>query len=479
MRWSLKVLRRTRSLKRRLFGQETPHWASDLYRACKFFNAIELMPTILAILCAPDHFFRRRELITQKRSFGVKTVYRSPVGFAGRIVTLMFGGVLLKQVAVPQMAIASGVFLSFLSVPLLVPLLCLIFILFGLPIKTLTYRDEGWGQSQNTTLFWLGIPTAPSTYRQFDWRSFFWSLFYLYGYLLTMAIVVIMTAVIAGMVIGLAVSLAYANNDIGKLSQGLYILKLRLGLWLGLLGMWLFARIAIYPYIAMLVACARKPSLLMLTCRHYDVRISVRKLKAALVNYQTHSVKTILSTLWLKEAKRMRAEIESLAQRLDHQLQALRQHMPDVQSDSKAATALVFRALGSAELGLSIQRAPANSIASTLLDRLQMPDSGTWIRFPIIDEWDAKTLTASLDRYRSVLTLAFTSKVLDSGYVFASNRRLPEDRQANDLAGIIAVSIEHARASDAENGMNERSPTALNYHLGETIPLAFKCLLAL
>src|SRR5262249_28811721 len=123
MRRILCIWARARRFRRRLYGSETPHWATDTYKRCKFLNVLELLPTLFAVFSAPDHFFRRRGLITRKRSFGVKTVYRSPVGFVGRIVTLLIGYSWFSafNVQISQFTIAGYLIAIFATLPLVIP----------------------------------------------------------------------------------------------------------------------------------------------------------------------------------------------------------------------------------------------------------------------------------------------------------------------------------------------------------------------
>jgi hypothetical protein len=276
-----------RSTRRHIFGAETPHWATDLYKFCKFLNAIELAPTVFAILLAPDHFFRRRHLITAKRSFGLKSVYRSPIGFAGRIVVLLFGLSWIKTLDIPEIKVIWAGLLLFLALPFAIPSACFLFVVAGAAAHVVArvlwmgdiFRDAFHGP--RATLFWLWIPIAPSTYRSLRWREYFWGLFYLYGYLLVVPAVALAglgaTYLLAVSLEGILLSLFDWHPE--TLTQlRIWLLPLAAGLWIA-------ARVVVYPYIALLVASARPRSPLMLRCQHYSLRGTFEDLASKLREY--------------------------------------------------------------------------------------------------------------------------------------------------------------------------------------------------
>jgi hypothetical protein len=83
------IRRRIRSLGRSLFKGEVPEWLSDLYSVLGHVNFINLIPTLYAILAAPEHFFRRVDLLVGKRKSGVKrSVYKSPIKLITTVATL-------------------------------------------------------------------------------------------------------------------------------------------------------------------------------------------------------------------------------------------------------------------------------------------------------------------------------------------------------------------------------------------------------
>jgi hypothetical protein len=471
LRCTLRLWRRSRSIKRRLLGTETPHWATDLYKGLKYLNVIELFPTVLAVLLAPDHFFRRRNLITKKRSFGVKSVYRSPVGFAARILTFLLGLNFLDKDAVRSTDIAMYVLGTFLSLPFMIPVVCLAFLTVGIPIRYLT--NAAWTRGRSTTLLWLAIPVAPSTYLRFDWRSFFWSLFYFYGYLLTLAattILVIATLLVFMAAISVLAS-AIADGDLVTLIDPRnwpFFPAFHLSIWFTFFVIWLFARLVVYPYVAILVACARPQTLLMFACRHYDIRGAVRNLVAALTHYRKHANKTIRSSSWIEDAKKLRLDVFMSARRLQQLVEALRREVRRIHPSEEHAVALLLRTLGWEELELSVQRAPRGVPAYNL----RLEQRREWIRFPVVDDWDAQDLTAHLRRHLCVLKLSFVPATKDD-CVHPLADVPSHERGPSELTAKLTLSITRARAV-AEEGWIENFHPDLDRYLTDQIPLAFK-----
>lgn len=87
---SYAVLRRIRRWRRRIFGSQTPFWASDLYGLIDYVNWFQLFPILFTLLERPEHFYNRFELALRKRASGLRSIYPTPVKFASQMTVLLF-----------------------------------------------------------------------------------------------------------------------------------------------------------------------------------------------------------------------------------------------------------------------------------------------------------------------------------------------------------------------------------------------------
>jgi hypothetical protein len=281
--WVLRVIRRLRSLRRRALGAETPHWAKDVYRAIKYVNIFELIPTLVGILFAPRHFFRHLDLIITKRKSGVKSVYRSPIGLTVRTVVLVAGSTQLP--ATKWLFLKTlGAFPSFLhssyrvelvlvallaSVPLLVPIVCGVLIVFGFCMLLLVgYGDEYSSEYSKSMLYFLLIPLEAGTYKSLDWGKVGWAALYFCGYLITFPIFTF---------IGLALILRLLFHSFPFLLHPWTDSYLVMRFW-GLILLpciVVIGRVVAYPYIALLIECRKEPTDLMLQAQISGVRCAI------------------------------------------------------------------------------------------------------------------------------------------------------------------------------------------------------------
>jgi hypothetical protein len=221
----LKVIRFWRHVWRRRAEHEPPHWLNDLLDALDWVN---LLPTALALLLVPEHFFRRtRELLRASSSSETRKLYKTPVKFLISAFPILVGfralaigglyklGVetLLLRIAQSFNFIAAHVsnkeklFTLFLCdkaivlehsvrriqrmpdeglvaivlafVPLWVPAFSmLVFLLLAIP------SSFGYVAPEGTSLFRVAFDLA--TYRRLKWRRFAWNLFYFDIYFLVM-----------------------------------------------------------------------------------------------------------------------------------------------------------------------------------------------------------------------------------------------------------------------------------------------------
>jgi len=75
--WFLRPIRYSRRVRKAIFQGETPDWVSESYKLIKYVNLLEAVPTVGALISAPQHFFRRLSVIR----FGLKKWYKTPPAF--------------------------------------------------------------------------------------------------------------------------------------------------------------------------------------------------------------------------------------------------------------------------------------------------------------------------------------------------------------------------------------------------------------
>ena len=250
-----RIVRLIRRSLRRFFGGEPPSWAADIYKAVKFINFIELIPTIAAIALVPRHFFRRVNLILQPRLSGVrKSIYKTPIQFVAHIITLLLASKLVSQYVAPtSFRVILGLILIFL--PILIPLFCILLcILLGF-IVLLTILLTLPTEVVDALFSYLGyllVPLTPSTYSHLDWRKAAWCALYFYGYLIIGPIFLLPA---------IGILFAYGSAHLPQQPGSPFA-------QLALYVMWaafsvivvLLARVVVFPYSSALVASLKRPT---------------------------------------------------------------------------------------------------------------------------------------------------------------------------------------------------------------------------
>ena len=74
---TLRALRLVRSLRRRVIGKRVPHWARDVFRLVHLVNVFRYLPTLQAMVCYPNHFYKSIPAILANK----KPYYVTPVSF--------------------------------------------------------------------------------------------------------------------------------------------------------------------------------------------------------------------------------------------------------------------------------------------------------------------------------------------------------------------------------------------------------------
>ena len=86
----LKLLQRISRIRRRAFGKTTPHWFKDGLLLFGFVNVFDLLPTLLAIMLSPRHFYRRLPQYVQSNNIWFKTPLKFFTSGVTLIVALLF-----------------------------------------------------------------------------------------------------------------------------------------------------------------------------------------------------------------------------------------------------------------------------------------------------------------------------------------------------------------------------------------------------
>jgi hypothetical protein len=261
----LTALRQIRRARRRILGRATPHWAADTYKAIKIFNFVELLPTLTVLFFAPRHFFRRLEPIVGVRKSGCKSVYKSPIGFALRtavLITIVLNERFMKVFLASGLGHVPGFVASLtklrllvgallFALPLLIPILCgfMILLVWLVILGAQTKIDESASKYAGQAIQFFSIPLSFGSYRDQRWKCLGWSSLYFLGYLITLPIFALLAFAAL-----LRILLHKYPNILSF--DGLPI-NLRIWSLVGLVALFVFSRIVIHPYVAMLMECRK------------------------------------------------------------------------------------------------------------------------------------------------------------------------------------------------------------------------------
>lgn len=250
------VLREIRSVRRRIFGDEIPHWVVDLSPDfLKHLNVLQLLPTIWAILFFPAHFFFRVPRIVHHPA-----PYRTPIGFFRHLIVLTVAVWLFLWLNPwfdhgPDIAQAALLAAS-LALPVLLPVIGVAFWCLCAPLGfVLRYSGFYINSAHFLTLVDFRV------YRDLRWSRRSWGLIYFLGYALTVP-------QIAFLVAGAVMYLAFDRTGVPAANPVASPEYLMLGLVL--LLDWVF----IVPYCELLRVLGEFPTRRML-------RSDVQRLAAA------------------------------------------------------------------------------------------------------------------------------------------------------------------------------------------------------
>jgi hypothetical protein len=270
---SYALFRRIRRWRRRIFGPQTPSWASDLYGLLDYVNWFQLFPILFTLLERPEHFYNRFELALRKRPSGLKSIYPTPVKFASQMTVLLFlyippltlglqwlrdseflsdstndflKGLLAALAAggiskVSRLLFAGAVLAS---LPVAIPVFSAILLLLaGLPFLPF---------DKKRIIRQLRTPWEIHNYRHALWQARFWGLFYYYGYTVTLPLLLIpiIAAGFGAVAISALVAKAAAYFGHESVAHGIVSSSNRLILAGAIVAA---ARIVIRPYCALLL----------------------------------------------------------------------------------------------------------------------------------------------------------------------------------------------------------------------------------
>lgn len=195
----LACIRLWNRLWRRSPEHKIPHWADDSLDIIEHLN---LLPTALAILLVPRHFFRKTRQILHGAS---PHIYKTPVKFLYSAVPFLIGLHYLSIGKVYKFVIGLlcekiSPFFVFGGIPdcwnridamsderLVLPILALTPLwvpIFSIIVYVLLLLPAAWHFVSSETLNKFLVPVDPHTYWRLQWRLFFWNLFYFAVYFL-------------------------------------------------------------------------------------------------------------------------------------------------------------------------------------------------------------------------------------------------------------------------------------------------------
>lgn len=253
----LRLIRRFRSLRRRLLGNQTPLWAKEVAHLLKYVYLLPLVFTLKMITCNSRHFFKSIPAIVS----GKKSYYMSPVQFMTNLILLQF--LLVKQLTPKDIKLSETTLhilillinsSMLIVVPIVITLFCMIvLLLWGLvimcPIWPMTWLAE---IPFNYRLFI--VPLSFDTYKSLDWRRFFWSMgyFYLYFYSMSPLLVIVLAVVVK----------SYFQFLINHIDPGLSDPRILLSLVspVPLIAVSVTYGVIARPYFFVLVSCVRTPT---------------------------------------------------------------------------------------------------------------------------------------------------------------------------------------------------------------------------
>lgn len=242
-------MRTFRAGMKRVFPGKEPHWAQDLLEpVVSRVNAIQLVPTIWAILFFPAHFFCRVPQMLTSRPSGCKSPYRTPVGLGTRLIALTFAAdqLLYHRLVDHHLPFEHQDQRRFALFCLALPvILAVVSLLFWCLIAPIGFAWRYIGLYLNPAH--LLVVVDPVSYSRMRVTPRLWGFVYYYAYALCVPQI---AALFAGDV--LYYSVARTGVDTSAMSGSLMPLLIALVL--------LLDRVFIQPYAELLRACAAYPT---------------------------------------------------------------------------------------------------------------------------------------------------------------------------------------------------------------------------
>lgn len=183
----LLLLRNLRRFRRRVFGGQTPRWVRDLMGLVKYINFLALLPTVLYMTLAPEHFFRRLPIVVAGKS----KIHKSPVAFftstvalevvvsklfAARIPEDLLGQMELTRGDLELGSGASQLLWTVISLPIAIPLVAAVGLILAVILRAVPAINTLPFAQRNHYIFL--VPLDPRTYMQLRPMRYLWSLLY-------------------------------------------------------------------------------------------------------------------------------------------------------------------------------------------------------------------------------------------------------------------------------------------------------------
>jgi hypothetical protein len=247
----LKLVRRLRTYRRRLWGRIAPHWARDIYGVVQNIDFLSLVPTLVALPTAPRHFFRRLPTSRENKN----GLHLTPIAFFVRALLVSVVLLLLLSRGSGLQAGAVTIFLTLGVIAALAPIwiigvALMLLLLFQVPRLISSHGEYHTPAASHFCLLIL----SPRTYAQLRWKKYLWGLCYYSIYLLLAWQFLEVAVLFAGGAFGLVAVGLQADPHAGHLECELVVVTVFL---LALFAYWLIGA----PYLELLRASARIPSI--------------------------------------------------------------------------------------------------------------------------------------------------------------------------------------------------------------------------
>ncbi len=273
--YTWRILRHIQRLKQRLFGTPTPHWVRDLLDLVAYLNILGLVPTLLCIALAPQHFFRRLPQYINGRN-----LYKTPIKFISLNIVLLSSGIgfAIKRGGLAQIQHVGPILLILsLVTPIWICGLCLVVagvsaflkaVVRGRPIEQ--FHDFSLDLSASL------VPLDPSAYLRLRGARYLWGMLYFiwYAWAVSAVAILILGAVEVGIVSALGSVYWSEFRFIYAASGQLPFLLVVVGLTPALL---IIRRALLVPYAHLLCAASNNPTRAMQRLALREVQDALRR----------------------------------------------------------------------------------------------------------------------------------------------------------------------------------------------------------